>query len=206
MWTLQELALSPQRIVYCGSATCHWETFYAAILELDKLRPYHLGQSLEAQNSLRNLSTRSKTAMKSESASLAVSALRWVNLQRCADPRDKIFALYGLLHRICASFPAPNYTKSVDHVYREVAVSVIVKEGAPELLTLACELRGQMSLPTWIPDWTGENATTLWPWQTCASSRDSLVRYRICSNWRDLYLRGKIIGSVFRRATRKMLV
>ena len=96
--------------------------------------------------------------------------------------------------------------KNVEDFYQEVAVSMLANESAFELLTIACELRGQLDLPSWIPDWTAGNATTSWPWWSSTSSEDSQVCYQIHNDGRTLYLRDKSIGSILQRATRGMPV
>ncbi|KAJ9644536.1 hypothetical protein H2201_000310 [Coniosporium apollinis] len=79
------------------------------------------------------------------------------------DPRDRIYGLLGIAEDAEALHITPDYTKSTEAVYTEVAWALLWG-GHWEVLTL-CRGRKLQSLPTWVPDWT---ATLSKPWYIAA--------------------------------------
>lgn len=75
----------------------------------------------------------------------------------CTDPRDKIFALLGLVMRDpkYRGLKA-DYTLSVEAVYRKAFTYLFQSEKDLELLIGQPELERTLDLPTWIPDWTAK--------------------------------------------------
>lgn len=73
---------------------------------------------------------------------------------KCSDPRDRIFAVLGLVDKSEADLDIqPDYTKTVGRVYKDVAVEYIKKRGNLEILRY-CGMREKASGTTkWIPDW-----------------------------------------------------
>jgi hypothetical protein len=73
----------------------------------------------------------------------------------CSDPRDRVFALLSLLGRGDKCPIQPDYTKSVEDVYREVFVWEVEKTRLVDGLRnceLALEGLRTSNLPSWIPD------------------------------------------------------
>jgi hypothetical protein len=77
----------------------------------------------------------------------------------CQDPRDKLYASLGLAADISQADIIPDYNKSVQDVYTDIARDSISKSQLFSLdflgLVVQCpkELRGMVStLPSWIPD------------------------------------------------------
>lgn len=84
--------------------------------------------------------------------------------KRTSEPKDKVFALYGLC---CAEpQPRPDYKLSVAEVYRTYAINTIRATNSLAILSQV-EVRSQSSqvaLPSWVPDWSVglERYNTLW--------------------------------------------
>ncbi|KAH6692871.1 heterokaryon incompatibility protein-domain-containing protein [Leptodontidium sp. MPI-SDFR-AT-0119] len=71
------------------------------------------------------------------------------------DPRDKIFAFTGLATDEPNSAFVPDYTKSVEAVYRETATYLF--KGKEPFSVISCAGIGserKIKLPSWVPDWT----------------------------------------------------
>jgi hypothetical protein len=82
------------------------------------------------------------------------------------DPRDKIFALLGLLPEQGNRFEKPDYNKPVEKVYIETADTLIKQLKNLELLANAgLANAGQTAslpnIPSWVPDWTVPKAPDL---------------------------------------------
>ncbi|KAH8682699.1 heterokaryon incompatibility protein-domain-containing protein [Xylariales sp. PMI_506] len=76
----------------------------------------------------------------------------------CSDPRDRIYALYGLNARIQAALP-PDYTKPIDQVVLEtVAYMVNYEQKGHQVLASIFPLRPERletaAHPSWLPDLT----------------------------------------------------
>jgi len=82
-----------------------------------------------------------------------MSTLPVVRPRKSSDPRDKLFALYGL----CSSLPKPlpDYTLSTSEVYRRFTVDTIRITRSLDVLH-EIEVKSTpsgISLPSWVPNW-----------------------------------------------------
>ena len=78
------------------------------------------------------------------------------------DPRDKIFALRGMVSQDVVAAAdehlEPNYQHSIEQVYWTVAIHFIYKRNSLRLLELVTDsdrfTSSSLRLPPWLPDWT----------------------------------------------------
>jgi hypothetical protein len=75
--------------------------------------------------------------------------------QNATDPRDKIFALLGLLssHHPCFGLVEPDYTLSPSRLYTRFSKRYIERFGTLDMLGLAGDGDLDSHIPTWVPDW-----------------------------------------------------
>ncbi|KAK7911048.1 hypothetical protein PG985_013529 [Apiospora marii] len=136
-------ASSPQ-----GNSSLEYEGFNKAMIgvkavsEMEKVR-----QRVEKNNMPRDL----------------VSVLLATSAARCTDPRDKIFAVLGLVDeeypRLDKTLQIEvDYAEDVGQVYRNLAEKCIA---ARDLRILSCVsqrhgtlLDKEINIPSWVPDWT----------------------------------------------------
>ncbi|KAK4960122.1 hypothetical protein LTR10_003013 [Elasticomyces elasticus] len=91
--------------------------------------------------------------------------LRLTKTMDSTDPRDKVFALHGMLvpDRAAAlddSLP-PDYAKPMGQVYMDVAKHFILRQHSLKLLEMVHDSpRHHTELPSWIPDWTASSYTS----------------------------------------------
>ncbi|ROW11972.1 hypothetical protein VPNG_05186 [Cytospora leucostoma] len=75
----------------------------------------------------------------------------------CTDPRDRIYALLGLLDNQYTNLSIiPDYSKAVEEVYQDVVLQYLRGSGSLDLLR-SCgrdKDHNPTSLPTWVPDWS----------------------------------------------------
>ncbi|TVY87284.1 Heterokaryon incompatibility protein 6,OR allele [Lachnellula willkommii] len=69
------------------------------------------------------------------------------------DPRDKVFALLGIAGDAEALGLHPDYRKSCEEVYTELALTLI-RNGYHDPLSLSDSSRDITGLPSWAPDWS----------------------------------------------------
>ena len=154
LWIWQEIILArPNAIVMCGNEVQEWYIFRKAIYCLyskpwinrahgpDLYKLQHrltmvldviLNQVLEHSRSLRILSERTKHC-------------------KCLDPRDRIFALIGLMPGKTENIK-PNYTKSICQVYQEAVLYSIKRFKNLNTLRLCNIIAKQPNWPTWVPN------------------------------------------------------
>ena len=199
-WTLQEVLLARRIRVLCGAKEISWKRLRDLLRCLQLLRWYELlpekyepspemvqtvpGSSLVSVMFLRSTIFERKPgydtllgniAGGSENMDLLLGFLdQLISEIRCrsaADPRDKYFALYGIVSRLCdiaepkLSNPLihPDYTKSVSEVYIASTKSLLAHSKSLLILS-GIEDRSQRmrtDLPSWLPDMTTSEPQTL---------------------------------------------
>jgi hypothetical protein len=68
------------------------------------------------------------------------------------EPKDAVFALYGILQRIEVNIIPPDYSKSVEQVYAEVTKTVILFDKSLRMLVGTGEDSSRSNLPSWGPN------------------------------------------------------
>jgi len=125
------------------------------------------------------------------------SILIQTRYQQVTNPRDRIFALQGIMQEVGLQPPAPDYSKPPSQVFRETTAYAIKEDNSLDVLNYAPHgSRSQMSLPSWVPDWSDPNS----PWFPInffffPSGRSS-VEFEFRDDGKKLCLWGKSIGSV----------
>lgn len=75
---------------------------------------------------------------------------------QATDPRDKVFALLGLVNdkdSLEALGVFPDYTKSKEEVYT-TTMAAMLRQGHISLLSICCGIERPNGLPSWVPDWS----------------------------------------------------
>ncbi|KAL2827980.1 heterokaryon incompatibility protein-domain-containing protein [Aspergillus cavernicola] len=89
-----------------------------------------------------------------------LTSLLWLTARHhCSDPRDKIYALYGMASAAQDAYPA-DYTKPVEQVMKEATTYIITKEvGLTIFSVFFCRVDNVTNclLPSWVPEYS-ENA------------------------------------------------
>ena len=124
----------------------------------------------------------------------------------CSDPKDRVFALYGVFEELGFKVPRPDYAMSVEYIFREATVAAIENDKDITVLAQAPSDHRNPQLPSWVPDWNDVG------WQG-ADSRGAVLRDRFCASgpadprWnitadhRALTLSGSLIDTIIVRGT-----
>ncbi|KAK3387484.1 heterokaryon incompatibility protein-domain-containing protein [Podospora didyma] len=72
---------------------------------------------------------------------------------QAGDPRDKVFALLGVISGAAADGLAADYSLSVEHIYTGFASFALFKHGVAAVLKYAGGYAKLETLPSWVPDW-----------------------------------------------------
>jgi hypothetical protein len=171
MWTVQELAFSRSCTVLCGGAKIpfNWFShgFDLAFTYLDGTWEEEYGIDIREGNPKLLAFTIYETTKHwvqgsdvlggpKVSSQIPLDLLMMVRFLRCSNPRDKVFALYNLFEiNDPEAFSRPDYSKPVAQVCVETTVAVIKQmHGSLEVLSYAFNSAQDISLPSWVPDWT----------------------------------------------------
>lgn len=149
-WIIQEVALARHAVVHCGPHVMDWDLLAAA-------SSYQMGQlASDAENA--HDAVAAITELKSNDHGRdnnLVDALFMSYRFNCTDPRDKVFAMFGLAQ---ASFLQPDYNLSVEDVYRRTTQSLVLALGNLDILCCVSHPKRGATLPSWVPDWQAQMA------------------------------------------------
>ena len=148
-WTFQEPIRAPKRMIACGSKIRGWKAFLSAITLVLRARGINERFFVKIPPFLVMQDTIYK---KPEDLSLS-NLIYYTQQREASDPRDKVYALYGLVQAYQRVPLEISYTKSVEDVYRSTVRFCIENEGSLDILTFVSEFRNQSDLPSWVPDW-----------------------------------------------------
>ncbi|KAL7807969.1 HET domain-containing protein [Trichoderma aethiopicum] len=171
IWCIQEFVLGPHATFQCGRDEISWGDFlplaklfydlYDDPTMRDDLQNYSPnGIDMAAFSQLRHLPSLLlwKVGRRHSKSVIALLAdfMRWSS----SDPRDLIFALYGLVPDgdRDKDILQPDYNLSVSELYTKVAYRLLQSTGDLTILSIATQpptdLVMQHSwLPCWVPDW-----------------------------------------------------
>lgn len=165
MWTIQEVAMASDAVaMVCGKDVIGWSKFTAALNQrFSKKFPvndlqlvvYRRLQPLYEATQAKWRKHRMLQGMLHGWTPLAglINVLVETRWKLCTDPRDKVFALHSLFKGLDASFPDPDYTKSVKQVFCEATVAVSKQDGHLQFLYHVSSPSRLPELPSWVPDW-----------------------------------------------------
>jgi hypothetical protein len=180
-WIIQEVVLARDVSIHCGASSIPWTTFELALTELfdnDKG-----GFSDEHRTTLRTMS-RIRHADSGAKIQAPLDTLVEFSSFECSNPRDRLYALYGVIQHWLPGSPdevqtsTVDYASSVEAVYTNFALLMMhlnhsrpsdaVYNPHTHVLQLAAALKhgikhgesqvpGEIceKIPTWVPDWTG---------------------------------------------------
>jgi hypothetical protein len=165
-WIVQEVWCASDAVLQCGATKLKWKNFQKAMDYAegwDDMGDHVKGTERQSQwETLRRRYTLAIHLAKARVNGSTLSSLLWNIWDRAStDPRDKVFAVLGLLgeNKDGDSTMEPDYRKSMDQIYREIAREIIIKESRMDILLAASGVYGNDELPSWVPDWRSEATT-----------------------------------------------
>jgi hypothetical protein len=90
---------------------------------------------------------------KPENDPLMRTILHNIRTKQASNPKDRIIGLYGLLKELHIPFPSPDYSLSVEEIFREATIASINFDKKLHLLYYAPSDRRRDGLASWVPDW-----------------------------------------------------
>ncbi|KLJ12168.1 hypothetical protein EMPG_09596 [Blastomyces silverae] len=202
-WIIQEIIVSKAASVICGGWMVDWTSFHRAANHIvqDEFRA-----SREPQPStLFLIALIRRIERRFEKRDLRLrTLLRHFRASKALDPRDKVFALLGLM---CGNNASPtdrqlkgikaDYTKPVEHVYRETAACIFMEEQNLKLLTneYPPNARERQDMPSWVPDWSA-NTKPLHPLIRQSDRLSTLIKGDIHCTDTSLFVNGNIFDTI----------
>jgi hypothetical protein len=198
LWIRQEITLgADDALLLCGSSSIQWTKFRkAAIFINQKVKD-------PAHPRLRQWAARS--ALVADTALHRVSwlgqLLRQMQRAECADARDRIYGVLGILPTASQGIAErirPDYTKDVARVYRDV---VLADMDATRRADLLSECRPSSAADStrpewpssWVPDWTVRRERDLAVTQQCADGQSAVAA---TVNGQQLSITGTLAATV----------
>ncbi|KAJ2896615.1 hypothetical protein MKZ38_005405 [Zalerion maritima] len=129
--------------------------------------------------------------------------LKLSRLKDSLEPRDKIFALYGVFKELGADPEPPDYRRSVEDVYTEAMEMVLRYDASLYALHLVPSLERREGLPSWVPDWGDTKAWSIDNWKghelpvrPSRASGTSVAEWKIDREGKRLVLSGLVVDTV----------
>lgn len=130
--------------------------------------------------------------------------LRTIRTRKMKNPRDKSYAMYGVLRRLDIELEKPDYSRPLGDIYKELFIKLISWEHGLNLL-LDSGLHGLADAPSWVPDWSIDTDRTwldsryLYPRAGQTATCGSPAAWKLLHNSTVLRISGSWQGStVFR--------
>jgi len=147
LWVIQELVLARHVVFVHQGVEYHAEATSAAQVPFDTSAAPWLAwlgrQSIASENDL-------------------LGAMALTGHANCADIRDKLFGILGLVHGNQAQLMKPDYTLSSLQVFVGFFSHCVVVLGhIQRVLFNAIGLRGWGKQPSWVPSWSSDDGITL---------------------------------------------
>jgi len=150
LWVVQEIYHARRKVVYCGSSNLPWHLHKQAsdALWQHETDPYLLWTG---PSSFPDVERLVKLGPNSP-----LEVLRACRRKLSGNPRDKIFAVLGLLPSGVREDLQVRYDKSAKALYLDVAALIIRSTDRLDMIREAIYFPSHVSsadLPTWCPDW-----------------------------------------------------
>lgn len=173
MWTVQEIVLNPFGILNCGGITLPWADVILAADVLDKIGYKYGGwQKVLALQKYLTVALAIKTYpqardiinrnnLRDDIADIDIDfdvfrTFHYGREKEASDPKDKIYALHGILTEFGVNLPAPDYRKTLEEIYTEATLTLMEHDQSLVVLHFATSANRRKGLPSWVPDFTDQ--------------------------------------------------
>lgn len=208
MWTIQELANAKSPLAWCGkhSAKFHNLALFLVFLTSESTLCRESTMHLFAHIRFRTVIGYSRLKGGGANMNLPffnkvtdlIELMDTVRICGATEPKDKIFALYGLFAEIGVRLPSPDYKKSLGTIYLEATKALIEKETSLRILLLVTGLpNSDIEAPSWVPDFSNDLPPyPVFEQTDISATLDTTAIYTFASSGQKLCLRGRIIDRI----------
>ncbi|KAI8653524.1 HET domain-containing protein [Fusarium keratoplasticum] len=163
MWTLQELLLAKHATIMCGTQTMSWDALCQALELIEASFPlsskgtrnfvncfYACSDFKEMLEDIENNET-------DDGVKVLSRMVHHSRIRHATNPKDKIFALYGLSQKLGKPMPQPDYTQSISEIYTRATVAIMQQDNSLWPLENLWSENRRDDLPSWVPDWSEDS-------------------------------------------------
>jgi hypothetical protein len=158
VWTVQEVAMARQGCctIYCGEDNLNYDwlnmNLFSMTTDLHIRNDYGLNDLLqEPRNYLRRTLRHMIMFKKHDPPKGVPHMIKFLLCYHSSDPKDKIFAFYGIFKEIGLDMPTPNYGISLGAVYWTATLALLSQEPCTILLPLASGVASKIpEVPSWV--------------------------------------------------------
>ncbi|KAI0472962.1 heterokaryon incompatibility protein-domain-containing protein [Xylariaceae sp. FL0804] len=152
VWVLQEIALARRATLICGNWSAPWRNLQVPVNNIIS------APSRNLRPPVNNIIPPPALAFDSTTYTTPGKFLSLLDLARSCeakDPRDKVYALLGLVPGASHQHLVADYNLTVEETYTQVALQLASQHGWASVLCRAGLKHQSLStLPSWVPDWT----------------------------------------------------
>lgn len=183
VWILQEVAVAKEALLMCGTATIDWANFTAAHIVARKLVP---SDQRRATPPVLLLPKHDATPLRD-----FMSLIHTARSSKSSDPRDKVYALLGLLSPDVHHTLVANYDVSMCELYVELFMNVIA---ASRSLDLLCFI-GRETHSSRSFNWRDEAATAVFATEDLEHQEKENTSRELFPSWMPQLGDSKILAS-----------
>ncbi|KAH8760182.1 heterokaryon incompatibility protein-domain-containing protein [Hyaloscypha finlandica] len=154
VWIIQELALARHVTIHCGRLEISWSALNASIRKFD-----HCSETSEIIN-MRNLVEFKDDAAHKRPVNF-LEALGRSSAALSTEPRDKVFALLGLVYDSALYIPVPNYKQSIRDICISMTISAMSTTSSLDIIPVLAPFSDRSLLPSWCPNWFALDKSTV---------------------------------------------
>ena len=209
LWILQEVTLGRNSTpVLCGDRTLPWAHFagaFSLIINTDEVINTYIANELKDAslpfdlviwpnlNAVSEIQVFQQLHVQGRRPNM-YRLLQYGRAALCSDPRDKIYSLLALMAEPLADLIQPDYTETVENIYRSFALDTIKATASLDVIRHS-GLETTSSLPSWAPDWVvePENSALTIDDNAFAASGSSLASVRVLVDPQSISCKGFII-------------
>jgi hypothetical protein len=114
------------------------------------------------------------------------------------NPKDKVFALYGLFQALDMAILELDYSKLVGEIYQEVTQAAILHDKSSNILDYIALFGVAPDAPSWVPNWNGGGIEIVFSKPFCVA-KDSSPYYHFSPNGSQLTLSGIHVDEISTR-------
>ncbi|KXT16508.1 hypothetical protein AC579_1338 [Pseudocercospora musae] len=172
IWIIQEVGVSSRILIQCGSQLIDWWTFYFGFLVTQKLKrvarlgPAYYRNLVLMSGTRHSIHSQADNKFKDQVPDLQLLPLLQAYRGYLAtDPRDKVFALFGITSTELSSLDLSiNYNLSAEQVYIDIATALLKNSAQLDILSIPHGSSSNLppTLPSWVPNWD-DNTTQPYP-------------------------------------------
>lgn len=160
VWTLQEILLARRATIVSGSCQVDWDDFCTAVDYANKLGVFQIivlgAVPQSASWAVNAVQALKKAPIHPNPADELFFYLLRTRGRGATDPRDKIFAVLGLVSGSIEGLGIrPDYQASIEDVYCEATRRLMAVSRGLDVLGVCFLFNDRVvpELPSWVPDW-----------------------------------------------------